>query len=112
MIDESCVFCQIVAGTLPSEIVCRDEHFVAFRDIAPKASTHLLIVPRSHVCDLDQWVDEKGSSDSMLAFVRQVGRDLGVSGRYRLITNVGSAAGQVVFHLHWHMLAGDDLPGF
>ncbi|MCW2956669.1 MAG: nickel transporter [Thermoleophilia bacterium] len=108
----SCVFCQIATEQLPSEIVRADDEFLAFRDVQPRAATHVLVVPRSHVEQLDEWVANGGSSDRMLAFVRAVAADLGVEGRYRLITNVGEEAGQVVPHLHWHVLAGKKLPGF
>lgn len=109
-----CVFCTIIAGGLPATIVCEDEDFLAFRDIAPKAETHLLVVPRAHHADLDAWVagTEAGASDRMLAFVVRAAEAAGVTGRYRVIANVGAGAGQEVFHLHWHVMAGSDLPGF
>jgi histidine triad (HIT) family protein len=107
-----CLFCKIVAGELPSDQVASNDRFVAFRDIAPKASTHVLVVPRAHHADLDAWVEAGESSDELLAFASEVANELDVAGRYRLITNVGPDAGQVIFHLHWHLLAGSDLPGF
>ena len=110
--DDSCVFCRIVAGELPSDVVASDDEFLAFRDVQPRASTHVLVVPREHHVDLDAWVAAGGSGDRMLAFVRDAAAELDVSGRYRLITNVGEDAGQVVGHLHWHVLAGSRLPGF
>lgn len=110
--DPDCLFCRIVAGEIPSAPVAEDEHFIAFHDIAPKAETHVLIVPRAHHADLDAWVSDGGSSDEMLAFAAATADQLGARGAYRLITNVGPAAGQVIFHLHWHLLAGRNLPGF
>jgi len=109
-----CVFCAIVAGELPASILVEDDEFVAFADIAPKAPTHLLVVPREHHLDFDAWVAAapEGAGDRMLAFVARAAREAGVDGRYRLITNVGPAAGQEVFHLHWHVLAGHGMPGF
>lgn len=109
---DACVFCQIASEQLPSDIVRADEEFLAFRDVQPRAATHVLVVPRQHHEHLDAWLAAGGSSDRMLAFVRDVAADLEVSGRYRLITNVGEAAGQVVPHLHWHIVAGSKLPGF
>lgn len=109
---DSCVFCRIASGELPSDVVRSDDEFLAFRDVQPRAETHVLIVPREHHDHLDAWLASGGSGDRMLAFVRDVARDLGVAGRYRLITNVGEAAGQVVPHLHWHVVAGRALPGF
>ncbi|MBC7460321.1 MAG: HIT domain-containing protein [Thermoleophilia bacterium] len=104
-----CVFCNIVKGFAPATVVLQDDEFVAFEDLFPKASTHVLVVPRAHHTDLDAWVAgaAPGASDRMLAFVGRVTRQLGVDGRYRLISNVGSDAGQIIFHQHWHVLAGE-----
>lgn len=109
---EDCIFCKIVAGEIPSSRVAEGEGFIAFRDIAPKAETHVLVVPASHHEDLDAWVRAGEDSGAMLAFVSKVAAELGVAGAYRLVANVGPAAGQEVFHLHWHVLAGSNLPGF
>lgn len=102
-----CVFCNIEKGFAPADIRMQDDEFVAFADMFPKAETHLLVIPRVHHENLDAWVDAGGSSDRMLAFVQRVAADAGVAGRYRLITNVGRDAGQIIFHVHWHVLAGD-----
>ena len=110
--SSDCIFCAIAAGTIPSEQVLADDGFVAFRDIDPKADTHVVVVPRAHHSDLDEWVRSGESSDAMFDFVERTARELRVDGRYRLITNIGPAAGQTVFHLHWHLLAGATLPGF
>lgn len=112
MSDDACVFCRIASGELPSEVVRADEEFLAFRDVQPRAETHVLVVPREHHEHLDAWLAGGGSSDRMISFIRDVARDLGISGRYRAITNVGEEAGQVVPHLHWHLVAGRRLPGF
>lgn len=112
MSDDACVFCRIADGELPADVVARDDEFLAFRDIEPRAETHVLVVPRLHHEHLDAWVAAGGSGDRMLAFVRDVAREAGVGGRYRLVTNVGEKAGQVVHHLHWHVMAGPRLPGF
>ncbi len=112
MSDDACIFCQIAREELPSDVVASTDEFLAFRDIQPRAATHVLIVPREHHDDLDAWIAAGGSSDRMLAFVRQVAQEVDVAGRYRLVTNVGEDAGQVVPHLHWHVMAGSRLPGF
>lgn len=112
MTNDACVFCQIATEQLTSDVVARDEEFIAFRDVQPRADTHVLVVPRTHHDDLDAWVDAGGSSDRMLAFVRGVAGELDIAGRYRLVTNVGEGAGQVVNHLHWHVMSGPRLPGF
>lgn len=102
-----CVFCNIARGFEQASIRLQDEEFVAFDDLFPKAATHILVIPREHHDDLDAWVDAGGSSDRMLAFVGKVAQEAGVAGSYRLITNVGSEAGQIIFHQHWHVLSGD-----
>ena len=106
-----CVFCNIAKGFAPATIVAEDEEFVAFNDLYPKAETHLLVIPREHHDNLDEWVAGGGSSDRMLAFVRRTAEEAGVAGNYRLLTNVGRDAGQVIIHIHWHVLSGD-LPAF
>lgn len=112
MSEENCLFCKIIAGDIPSDMVNEDDAHVAFRDIAPKADTHVLVVPRAHYANLDEFVAGSGDSIALHVFTRDTARKLGVEGAYRLITNVGSAAGQDVFHLHLHILAGSRIPGF
>lgn len=109
---DGCVFCGIVAGTVPGDVVMGDEVFLAIRDVDPKAETHLLVLPREHHENLDTWLAAGGSGDALLAFVRQAAGAVDIDGRYRLVTNVGEAAGQVVPHLHVHLMAGTSLPGF
>jgi histidine triad (HIT) family protein len=106
-----CVFCNIAKGFAPATKVLEDDEFVAFNDLFPKASTHILVIPREHHENLDAWVEAGGSSDRMLAFVGRVAQEAGVAGNYRLLTNIGRDAGQVIFHVHWHVLSGD-LPAF
>jgi histidine triad (HIT) family protein len=102
-----CVFCSIAKGFAPAEIRLQDDEFLAFDDLYPKAPTHVLVVPRQHHENLDAWVDAGGSSDRMLQFVARTAREVGVEGRYRLITNVGRDAGQLIYHVHWHVMSGD-----
>lgn len=112
MTDAACIFCLIASGEVPADVIRQDDHFLAFRDVQPRADTHALVIPIAHHDDLDAWIGGGGSGDAMLAFVAAVAADLGVSGRYRLVTNVGEDAGQVVRHLHWHVMSGRRLPGF
>lgn len=102
-----CVFCNIAKGFAPAQKRLESEHFIAFDDLFPKADTHVLVIPREHHENLDDWVAAGGSSDRMLEFVAQAAQELGVAGGYRLITNVGPEAGQIIFHVHWHILAGE-----
>lgn len=110
---EDCLFCKIARGELPSKKVAEADGFLAFEDIDPKAQQHVLVIPTEHHRNFDEYVAaDAGSESAMLRFVRDTADRMGVAGRYRLITNVGEQAGQAVHHLHWHILAGDDLPGF
>ncbi|MBC7644617.1 MAG: histidine triad nucleotide-binding protein [Thermoleophilia bacterium] len=109
---DDCIFCKIVAGEIPSTEVRSDDEFIAIRDVAPKADTHVLVIPRVHHADINEWVAAGASSDKLHAFAVATARELGVADGYRLIANTGSPAGQTVFHLHLHILAGDHLVGF
>lgn len=102
-----CVFCNIAQGFAPAEVRLQDDDFVAFDDLFPKAATHVIVIPRAHHENLDAWVDGGGSSDRMLAFISRLASELGVAGNYRLITNVGRDAGQIIYHVHWHLLSGE-----
>lgn len=107
---ESCVFCRIVRGELPATVVNRGHGFVAIEDISPKAPVHVLVVPERHL-DSFREIGDLGPEESraMLEFVRETAELTGVDD-YRLIVNVGPGAGQTVFHLHWHILGGKELP--
>jgi histidine triad (HIT) family protein len=104
--EPDCLFCRIAAGEIPSEIVHANDGVVVFRDISPKAPTHLLAIPRRHLASVDDLTD--ADADLLAALfgaLRKVAADAGVEA-YRLVTNVGADAGQSVFHLHFHLLAG------
>lgn len=108
-----CLFCKLVAGEIPAKIRHENNDYIAFDDISPKASTHVLIIPRAHHQDLEGFVrDTPEESAKMLTFVTDTAEKIGIAGGFRLITNNGSRGGQEVFHIHWHLLAGDTLPGF
>lgn len=105
---QNCLFCRIVAGSVPSKQVYSDEAVVAFRDVNPQAPVHVLVVPREHIAGIN--VPEAENGKVLSALVRaanQIARDEGVSeSGYRLVWNVGSNAGQSVFHIHLHLLGG------
>ena len=106
MSNDDCLFCRISRGVIPSEQLAASDTHVAFRDINPAAPTHVLIVPRAHHATFDEWVaDGAPDAPAALEFIRNTARELGIEGNYRLQVNVGSGAGQEVFHLHWHMLS-------
>jgi histidine triad (HIT) family protein len=104
-----CLFCTLVAS---GDHVHATDGFVAIRDINPAAETHLLVLPKRHV---DSFRDVGAFSDDeagrMLRFVAEIAAAEGLED-YRVVVNVGPGAGQTIFHLHWHVLAGRGLPGF
>ena len=107
----NCIFCKIVAGTIPSRIVYRDEWVTAFHDVNPQAPKHLLVVPNKHI----DGVLDIGESDAALAArcllaANQVARSEGFAeGGFRLVVNQGRDGNQTVEHLHFHILAGRQL---
>lgn len=105
---EGCPFCRIVRGEGQAEVLYRDEEIVAFRDVHPVAPIHVLIIPQRHVDSLDVVGDDSpGLLDHMGRVARLLAAREGVSSSgYRLVINTGGDAGQSVFHLHMHMLAG------
>lgn len=105
--DPDCLFCRIVAGEVPSDRVYGDDAVVAFRDIAPRAPVHVLVVPRRHIADAHALTDADAELLSRLfAATRQIADEAGLANGYRVVTNVGPEAGQSVFHLHLHLLGG------
>lgn len=108
MIETTCLFCRIVIGDLPSRRVHEDETVVAFHDIAPRAPTHILLVPREHIASVLDLTDEHGPLLGRLFHVAaEIARREGVAERgYRLVSNVGDWGGQSVDHLHWHLMGG------
>jgi histidine triad (HIT) family protein len=103
-----CIFCRIVAGELPAEVVARSPHTLAFRDLDPQAPTHVLVVPTEHVADAAALGPEHAALLAELAVTaREVAEAEGVRDRgYRLVLNVGDDAGNTVPHLHLHVLGG------
>ena len=110
--DPDCLFCKIIAGQLPSDQIYSDEQVVVFKDINPKAQIHLLIVPRDHIISLNK-LEEK--HDSLMAYIMRLlpklAKERGLNNGFRTIINTGPAGGQVVFHLHVHLLGGNNLGG-
>jgi len=105
---DSCLFCRIVRGEIPAKIVRQDEHTIAFRDIDPKAPTHILVIPKEHVASLDEATDPTMVGRLMLA-AAEIARSEGITDGYRTVVNTGAGAGQTVFHIHLHLLGGRKL---
>ena len=103
-----CIFCQIVSGKLPTDIVYQDEEAIAFRDIEPQAPVHLIIIPRRHIPSLVQLSQADLSLvGHMVDIANQLAKREGVAqSGYRLVMNCGDEGGQLVPHLHMHLLGG------
>jgi histidine triad (HIT) family protein len=105
--SSDCLFCRIVAGELPADVVHREQGILAFQDIHPVAETHVLVVPERHIDDLRQLRSEDAPLWLRLTQVaNEVAADLGHDQGYRFYVNVGTAGGQTVPHLHVHVMAG------
>lgn len=109
--NQECLFCRILEGVEPSEIIIEDDEFIAIKDKFPKAPVHILVIPRKHVSSLNEIGElEDGECKRMLEFVVALADKLGIKeSGYRLINNVGRGGGQIIFHIHWHVLAGKSL---
>ena len=105
--DPKCLFCKIVAGDIPSTKVYEDENVLAFRDIAPQAPVHILVIPKEHIASAGE-INEENSLWAARCFeaIGKVARQEKLDGGFRVISNCGADAGQTVPHLHFHILAG------
>lgn len=108
-----CLFCKIAAKQIPASIVHEDAELVAFKDIAPQAPVHVLIVPKVHIDSLNALEEGHAALAGRIPLLAaKLAVDLGIAqGGYRLVTNCGPNAGQTVFHLHTHLLGGTPLSG-
>lgn len=108
-----CPFCRIVAGTLPSQIVTQSEECLAFRDIAPHAPVHVLVIPKVHVSSADELTESNASLVAHMVLLAQQAAEIeGIrESGYRLIMNNGDDALMSVSHLHMHVIGGRQLPG-
>ena len=105
-----CLFCRIVAGEVPADVVAETDRTLAFRDVAPQAPTHVLVVPREHHDDVAACAEaDPALVGELLVAAAEVARAEGLTGGYRLLTNTGPDAGQTVHHLHVHVLGGRPL---
>jgi len=109
-VDPDCLFCQIVAGEVPADMVGETEMSLAFRDLDPQAPTHVLVIPRWHSPTLPELaISDPGSAVDVLTLARQVALAEGLESGYRVVFNNGAAAQQSVFHAHVHVLGGREL---
>lgn len=107
MRDNDCLFCKIAAGEIPSDKVYEDEYVFAFRDIAPQAPVHILVVPKVHICCANA-IDESNSLYAAKCFeaIAKIAKAEGLDNGYRVINNCGEDGGQTVMHLHFHIIGG------
>ena len=106
----NCLFCKIIAGDIPSTKVYEDELVYAFRDIAPQAPTHILVVPKVHMADCNAVTAENSAVVAhIFQVIPQIAKDEGLENGYRVVSNCGEDAGQTVQHLHFHILGGKKL---
>ena len=105
-----CLFCKIAAGEIPSTKVYEDDQILAFRDIAPMAPTHILVIPKTHIPSVDGITAENsGLVAHIFETIPQIAAAEGLTGGYRVVSNCGADAGQTVHHLHFHILGGKTL---
>lgn len=108
-----CLFCKILAGEIPSDKIYEDDKMYVFKDIYPKAEIHLLAIPRIHIESLNEVNNEH---DEVIAHMIKklpiLAKEQGLNDGFRTIINTGKGGGQIVFHLHMHLLGGRNLPGF
>ena len=106
----NCLFCKIVAGEIPSTKVYEDETVLAFRDIAPMAPTHILVIPKTHIPSVDGVTAENSAVVAhIFEVIPQIAKAENLVNGYRVVSNCGSDAGQTVPHLHFHILGGRQL---
>ena len=102
-----CLFCKIIKGEIPSDKVYEDELCYAFKDIAPTAPTHILVIPKVHIAKLDEVTPENsGVIAHIYEVIAKLAEELDLKDGFRVVTNCGESAGQSVFHIHFHLLAG------
>ena len=105
-----CLFCKIVKGEIPSTKVYEDDLVLAFRDIAPQAPTHILVIPKNHIGSVAEITGQNsGVVAHIFEVIPRIAKAEGLEGGYRVVSNCGADAGQTVHHLHLHILGGKQL---
>ena len=108
---DKCIFCKIASGQLPADVVYKDEKVTAFKDIHPKAPVHILIIPQKHITSLAEIKDaDLPIISHMVATAGNIASQLGIGQAFKLVINTGEDAGQVIMHLHMHLLGGKKMP--
>ncbi len=108
-----CLFCRMLDGDIPADIVYEDDKMFVFKDLYPKAEVHLLAIPRVHISSLNDIAAEHDEIMAhMIKQLPKLSKEQGLNDGFRTIINTGVGGGQVIFHLHMHLLGGKNLPGF
>jgi histidine triad (HIT) family protein len=106
---ENCLFCRIVNGKQPAEFVYRNDNIVAFHDIHPEAPVHILIVPRKHIRSINDLMEEDRTVVAEMFYVaRDLAKQMHTEKGYKLLLNVERGGGQIIFHVHLHLIGGWD----
>lgn len=106
-----CLFCKIIAGEIPSNKIYEDDHLVVFHDIAPKAPTHALVVPRKHIRSLKAAdASDRELMGHIMLTIPKIAEQLGLTEGFRTVLNTEKGGGQEVFHIHFHVLGGGPMP--
>ncbi len=102
-----CIFCKIINKEIPASFLFEDEDLIVIKDIKPKAPVHLLVIPKEHIVNLDD-VSEKHANllSKILLTSKKLASENNISGRYKVATNIGELGGQVIFHMHFHLVGG------
>lgn len=111
MKSADCLFCKILAGDIPADIIFESDDALAFRDINPQAPTHVLIIPREHIATINELdAGDEAVVGNLFLVAKQIAKQEGIADAgYRVVMNCNAAAGQTVFHLHLHLLGGRQL---
>jgi histidine triad (HIT) family protein len=105
--NKDCVFCKIIAGDIPAQIVAENAEVIVIKDINPRAPLHYLIIPKKHVSDIGTLApDDRQLAGSLLMMAQELSQQDPNAREFRLVSNNGATVGQVVFHIHLHFLAG------
>ncbi|MEW6696369.1 MAG: histidine triad nucleotide-binding protein [Bacillota bacterium] len=104
---QNCLFCKIIAGEIPSQMVYEDDRVFAFKDIAPVAPVHVLIIPKKHIPSLEELAPEDADiMGHILLTAAKLAKGLGLEKGYRVVSNCKEEGGQTVYHIHFHLIGG------
>ena len=111
MSDQDCLFCKIISGDIPADIVYESDSAIAFRDINPQAPTHVLVIPRKHIATINDLNEsDKDTVGNLYLAAKEIAQGEGIADDgYRAVMNCNAGAGQTVFHIHLHVLGGRSL---